>query len=484
MSIHTFINGVRSRAFTYNPRVCVNGTIKKVLEGYTFLNGERHLLFGEWDFLNDHLYTSNTTVTLPAGQYTFVIRGGGGASGSRGANGYFYGGDGGCGGKGHITTKTLILSHATNVDVYVGAGGSGIGNGGESVFSGPKGGQGGDGGKPSYIIVNNNVYYADGGAGGGGGGGGSDNGRYSIGGSGGGGGGLYKFITPNQIKRNLSLNIDFETGNIVENGTLIRINAGDTFYVGKQWIYEAYIYDIYVKEIVVVESINNDGSITFSGEAYWGGDHVVATPTTLNDLWSSTGSIYSIPGQTGAIDPGHSSVGNDGVAGNQEFSNLKSGDGGAGYAKRGGYGASGGGASGAAGGAVSNHGDKSSGSGGGGAGGDNDAGGGSTGVNRPGTNGSNYRKNPTSVLTENQQYGVDFSYGQGGTGTSYADGYGFDVHNNGSQGFVLIRRIEGEVPSIYDEDLGLIDDTVSETIDCGSVADSVSDIRDCGYILI
>lgn len=205
MAIYTFINGQREHIFKWNPRVCVNGSIKKIVGGYTFINGERKTLFTEWSFETQKLFdtTGWTTVTLPFGSYQVFCRGGGGAGGQhaqyRQDQNY---GSGGAGGKGEYTIMdfTVTNSHETH-SLYVGWDGhfndsysnGGAANGNSiNNYSGCGGGGGGptayftgfEEGKP-YCI-------AQGGGGGGGGGAGAGYGRYSHAGSGGGGGGYFR----------------------------------------------------------------------------------------------------------------------------------------------------------------------------------------------------------------------------------------------------------------------------------------------------
>lgn len=351
-----FVNGQRKRLFTYNPRVVVGGTIKKVLEGYTFINGVRHKLFGKWSFDHTEVYLVDSTESLPYGQYQIVCRGGGGAGGNDGNAGtYGAGGDAGCGGKGNLSTNTINVQTTTSVDITVGRGGYSASNGGNGGAGGSAGshggagGAGGGGGMPSYVHIGNDYYVANGGGGGAGGGGGGETVVFAAGtGAGGGGGGGY------------------------------------------------YYYD-----------------------------------TTNN-------TVVNVAGKNGANGDATGN-GDDGIAGNQTFSSLSSGKGGdcslinyGGFS--GGVGASGGGASGGGGAGYGAYfeGGVIVGAGGGGAGGDTDAGGGQGGQAswNAGANGSNYKKVPTDTTAENQQYGVNANYGIGGT-----------EYNNGSQGFVAIRRL-------------------------------------------
>lgn len=150
--------------------------------------------------------------------------------------------------------------------------------------------------------------------------------------------------------------------------------------------------------------------------------------------------VAVILGKKGGSAGGYDSGGQAGVEGNTtDFPDIYSGRGGNGGDWEGGYsyggaGASGGGASG--GGGASN-GKPQNGSyggpGGGGAGGSMDAGGGAAGNGRDGygrTDGYNHHTIPTDTTAENSLYGVDANYGIGGT-----------TNQNGSQGFVVIRRI-------------------------------------------
>ena len=153
------------------------------------------------------------------------------------------------------------------------------------------------------------------------------------------------------------------------------------------------------------------------------------------------GSEVSVAGKNGARGKDSAGYGNaTGVAGNTtDFPNLRSGNGGKGFNVSVARGANGGGASGAGGGGGK---DNDAGwwgaGGGGGAGGSADAGGGQggfspavyDGVSATGQDGTNFHTVPTDTLAENQQYGVNANYGIGG----YAN-------QNGSQGFVVIRRV-------------------------------------------
>lgn len=143
------------------------------------------------------------TTMLPPGIYEVRGRAGGGSGGDNGGDSYYTsGGAGGAGAQGGVFAVGLNLSKATNITVYVGAGGlvysQGGNGGGATTQSGPqdakgKGGKGGGGGLPSYIIVNSSVYCAQGGGGGGGGGGAGHEGRFPFGAGGGAGGGYYHF---------------------------------------------------------------------------------------------------------------------------------------------------------------------------------------------------------------------------------------------------------------------------------------------------
>ena len=175
--------------------------IKKIIEGYTFINGVRKKLFGKWSFDHTEIYTSDTQESLPIGNYQIVCRGAGGAGGQTGGGyGNSSGGVGGCGAKGELSVNTAEVATVSTADIIIGTGGktfSNGGNGGEKGYTAgnvaPDAGSGGGGGMPSYVQINTNFYIADGGGGGGGGGAaGSANRRYDSGGAGGGGGGFYK----------------------------------------------------------------------------------------------------------------------------------------------------------------------------------------------------------------------------------------------------------------------------------------------------
>lgn len=208
MAVYTFINGVRKTIFTYNPRVIVNGNIKKIIAGYTFINGVRYILFSKWSFDHTEIYTSpinsinQINLTSP-GKYLIVCRGGGGNGGNKGGdtvtgnnNATSYGGAGGCGGKGNLTTQYITINTPKVINCYVGGGGNtSIDNGGAGGYgSAASGGKGGTGGYGSWFYISNEQIYgsAEGGAGGGGGGGaifggGKYSGVYASGGGGGGG---------------------------------------------------------------------------------------------------------------------------------------------------------------------------------------------------------------------------------------------------------------------------------------------------------
>lgn len=143
------------------------------------------------------------------------------------------------------------------------------------------------------------------------------------------------------------------------------------------------------------------------------------------------------PGTGGARSGWTGLAGANGNTTTSGFNVIYAGNGGNGYRGTGGAGGIGGGASGGSGGG-SKHGDDSGwkrpgGSGGGGAGGSLDAscgGNGSGSIGGDGTGGYNFHTTPTDVLTENTSYGVPYNYGMGGT-----------TGQNGSQGFVLVKRI-------------------------------------------
>ena len=206
MAVYICNNGQVKHVFTYNPRICVGGVVKKIIEGYTFINGTRVKLFGKWSFDHTEIYTNNTTEILPFGTYQLVRRGGGGAGGQLGhaSTGPYH--NGGAGGKGELKSTNVTLSQTETATIYVGAGGLTRANGGNGGAAGDptdanvNAGAGGGGGYPSYVKINNVVYSALGG-GGGGGAGGSDttSGRYSDGASGGGGGGFYRIDASGNI---------------------------------------------------------------------------------------------------------------------------------------------------------------------------------------------------------------------------------------------------------------------------------------------
>lgn len=152
------------------------------------------------------------TLTLPAGPYSFEMRGGGGAGGGGGdtSSASYPGGAGGAGGNGEYKQHILTLTEPTTVTIHVGAGGKVNalgGNGGTGVRppggGGNNGGAGGGGGEPTVVKIQNTttsrVMVGLGGGGGGGGGGGAVVGRYADGGVGGGGGGEYIADSSGQI---------------------------------------------------------------------------------------------------------------------------------------------------------------------------------------------------------------------------------------------------------------------------------------------
>lgn len=156
----------------------------------------------------------DTTVRLPDGYYTIVIRGAGGAGGTQGSANGSTGGVGGCGGKGKIFSTTFFLQNTVYARAYVGAGGKTRPNGGNGGAGGTRGGRydhgatggdgtnacGGGGGFPSFLKIDSTLYFALGGGGGGGGGCGSGSGRYSGGAGGGGGGGYYRLLSDTTIQ--------------------------------------------------------------------------------------------------------------------------------------------------------------------------------------------------------------------------------------------------------------------------------------------
>lgn len=405
MAIYTFINGEIKHVFTYNPRIRIEGIIRKITEGYTFINGDRKKLFGKWSFDHTEVYNNNTTEELTIGKYQVVCRGAGGAGGENGGARQGTAQAGGAGGKGDLTVSEITIPNVMNVDIVVGEGGLTKTNGGNGGSKGASsgigassdGGAGGGGGMPSYLHYAYGDVYANGGGGGGGAGGNAINsqGRYEGGSGSGGGGGYYKFI----------------------NSTTIQNIAGKN---GKR------------------------------GAGYW---------------------VRGV----------------DGEAGNTtDFPDITSGGGGTGQQWNGSFGnnsngASGGGASGGSGGGGADNSDYSSGgSGGGGAGGSTDAGGGKAGMKWvnvrnecKGQDASNHHTVPTDTLAENMEYGVNNNYGIGGS-----------PNQNGSKGFVLIRRIDANAERLLVDDLGLITENVTETIDCGSVADNVVDTINLGTIII
>lgn len=367
MAIYTFVDGVRKRTFSNIPYVFVNGERKTIKSAWTFVNGTIKQLWNTWSFARTQLFTSGSSISLPAGQYQFIMRGGGGAGGQTGGNyGDSVGGVGGCGGCGKLVVQDVtVYSGGRHYNIVIGTGGLTYSNGGNGGFRGaggvnasPYAGSGGGGGMPSYVWWTNNgndYFYAANGGGGGGGGGGAatNNRRYDAGGAGGGGGGFYKIASNSQ------------------NGFSVTSMAGKA---GK----------------------NSTGYYT-AGSVGENGYYI-----NSKDL-----NIYAGGGGngTGAV--------------------------GAGQARyRGASGSSGGGGP-----ANSNTG--AGGNGGGGAGGCEDAGGG---ANARNTKYSQYNSSlaptnagkttPTNTLAENQSYGVNADYGKGGT-----------TNTNGSQGFVIVKRI-------------------------------------------
>lgn len=216
MAVYTFVNGQRKTVFTYNPRVVVGGIVRKIIEGYTFINGIRYRLFNKWSFDHTQVYTQDSVEELPLGTYKFIVRGAGGAGGETPptASGWnFVAGVGGCGGKGELKEYIVDIPYLNIAQIRIGEGGkiySSGGNGGEYGNAGsngaPRSGSGGGGGKPSYLQLNLNYYIANGGGGGGGGGGiATANRRYDNGGAGGGGGGFYKTEIVNDVLQIISV---------------------------------------------------------------------------------------------------------------------------------------------------------------------------------------------------------------------------------------------------------------------------------------
>lgn len=160
---------------------------------------------------NTNAYNCASCV-IPAGSYTIIARGGGGAGGQTASGPR--GGAGGRGSKGLIKTKTITLSENRKYYLHVGDGGYLAPDGGNGGAAGTTisdgigvepiaygGGAGGGGGTPSFIrpqgAISETLYVlAEGGGGGGGGGAGGQSGEQrtngvSYGGGGGAGGGYY-----------------------------------------------------------------------------------------------------------------------------------------------------------------------------------------------------------------------------------------------------------------------------------------------------
>lgn len=459
MSIYTFVNGVRKRAFTYNPRVKVDNAIKKIVQGYTFINGTRHKIFDEWSFINDKLILQDTSLTLPAGTYQFILRGAGGAGGTTGSSHHSgVPGSGGAGGKGDLVAETRILSQNSIVDIYVGEGGlrkSEDGNGGNGGGNGGRydpgadggdsvNGCGGGGGKPSFVVINNAIISANGGGGGGGGGGGAGSGRYSGGSGGGGGGGYYRVIAP-IVETIDSLNTEIYVYLSQDGGNYVLSTTEPTGEIIAQW-------DIMPQDIQVGDMFNAEGSLghrfllkvndIINGNIvfdyyYYDDPASVRATITINDVINERQKYIpqyeNVAGKGGGGGgSGYRLAGANGIQGNiTDFPDIYSGMGGTNKGL-GGSGADGGGASGGGGGYGSgNHSSANGGDGGGGAGGSTDAGGGYAGRNNyPASNATNAKTTPTDTLAENSLYGVNANYGIGG-----------GVNQNGTQGFVLIKRI-------------------------------------------
>lgn len=163
----------------------------------------RALVFSkDTDFGNDFFesvageYDFELTAT---GDYKIVIRGAGGASGSKSDTH-----NGGAGGKGQLSE---VIYRGTKGEIlHINIGEYGLtynngGNGGVSLYNSGNeylsGGNGGGGAEPTFITSDNElITYALGGGGGGGAGrSGYYGGRYQNGSSGGGGGGYYRFNT-------------------------------------------------------------------------------------------------------------------------------------------------------------------------------------------------------------------------------------------------------------------------------------------------
>lgn len=365
MAVYICQNNQIKHIFTYNPRVCVGGVIKKIVEGYTFINGTRVKLFGKWSFDHTETYYNNASnIELPFGTYRFVIRGGGGAGGTNGYAANTWGGTAGAGGKGDLRVINQTFNSTKYVSLVVGGGGKTKANGGNGGNGGTNGwssgggttggdsvnGCGGGGGYPSYVWWDGSLKYnANGGGGGGGGGAGSPTGRYSGGGGGGAGGGYY------YVDANMN----------------------------------------------IVGLSGKDGAGGGRGAGY--------DPKAQN----------GIQGHTYIFPQVYSGAGGDG---NEPNATMK-----VGGAMAAGSGASGGGG----GNSKGNHGSARAGGGGGGAGGSPDAGGGTGGSgNVDGGWAYNVHSSPNDTYSENAAYGVNNNYGIGG-----------GVNQNGSQGFVQIRKI-------------------------------------------
>lgn len=457
MSVYTFINGVRKRAFTYNPRVKVNGAIKKIVKAYTFISGVRHDIFSDWSFVNEQLYLNDAKLTLPAGTYQFIIRGGGGAGGTYWVNddGSWGHTDGaGAGGKGDLVVQTITKSETFDVNLFIGCKGRTYNNGGNGGYpgyvseTGAYGGHGGGGAKPSYIILDPesasaSTYYACGGGGGGGHGGSARHGRYGDAGSGGGGGGYYRvtgnIISAKTTNRKLTIYMYQESGvyylTETKNGDPI-----DWWEISGSQDMENYNDWGMNRKYMLKPTGTITTSITLYAHTENAPDTQVAS-ITLSDIIETKKilEVVSVPGQTGGRSGGdNDGNGYAGIEGNTtDFPDIYSGAGGRGGYSDGwrGYGgakAFGGGASGAGGGAgAGNHSSSFGGGGGGGAGGSLDAGGGIGGSGkRYGEDAYNYHLYPTDTMEENMSYGINSNYGIGG-----------GTNKDGSQGFIMVKRI-------------------------------------------
>lgn len=456
----------------------------------------RALVFSkDTDFGNDFFesvageYDFELTAT---GDYKIVIRGAGGASGSKSDTH-----NGGAGGKGQLAE---IVYHGTKGEIlHINIGEYGLtfdkgGNGGESLYDhtqpNQRGGHGGGGAKPTFISKNTDMYEVNVPA--------------------------YGWIGSSETTAGAphfySYKTTLQDGDVVAGsyGNLTVIDGKVTYRDNVYTLARATQYDRNEERYLVKENTlptsgqsyklyATDGSETdLLLENYAGvysivpSDHSFETECVDTSLpeyrycilyalgggggggagRSSIGGgryqpgasggggggyyrfnpdtleIESVAGQTGPYGAGRGEGARAGSNGNiTDFPALKAGNGNA-------SGGTGGGASGGSGSNGGNHTSSTGGPGGAGAGGDLDAGGGENGA-------TNHHITPTNTFVENWEHNVVGDYGIGGAG-GVADG------ENGQAGFVAITYMGHH--------------KVEETIDCMQIDESVDTEIDCEEI--